>query len=174
MLRNEVLDREVRIHSLGPTPEGSCIVLLEELSGARLLPIVCGMSEGQAIAMKASGIEPPRPMTHDLLVSAIEALGGILTRVVVTEVKNETFFAQLLVRLRDETVNIDARPSDALNLAIRAHAPIFVAERVFSQTDFVLKPLDENDVERFKKELERADPATLYKELEEKNGPREG
>src|SRR5436305_10048014 len=112
---NDSNDREVRIHSLGATNEGACILLLEEVEGSRLLPIVCGMAEGQAIAMKASGIEPLRPMTHDLLAATIEALGGVVERVVVTDVRNETFYARVLVKRRGEKLSIDARPSDALN-----------------------------------------------------------
>jgi bifunctional DNase/RNase len=174
MARNDDHEsREVRIHALSPTPEGGCILLLEEVGGSRILPIVCGMAEGQAIAMKASGIEPLRPMTHDLLASTIEALGGTVERVVVTEVKNDTFYARVLVRRRAEKLSIDARPSDALNLAIRCDAPIFVTEHVFSQTECVLKPISGDEVERFKQELESADPAALFRELEGKPAPGE-
>ena len=149
------------------------MLLLEEIDGSRILPIVCGMSEGQAIAMKASGIEPARPMTHDLLAATIEALGGAVQRVVVTDVRGDTFYARVHVKRRGEQLSIDARPSDALNLAIRADAPIYVAEHVFSQTECVLKPISEDDVARFKKELETIDPADAFRALEGKPAPHE-
>jgi uncharacterized protein len=173
MPRNEANDREVRIHSLSPTPEGGCILLLEEIKGARLLPIVCGIAEGQAIAMKASGIEPVRPMTHDLLASTIEALGGTVERVVVTEVKDDTFFARVHVRRRAESLEIDARPSDAFNLAIRCDAPIFVADGVFTKAECVMKPISESDVADFKKKLASVDPSEVFRDLEGKPAPHE-
>lgn len=173
MPRNDPNDHEVRIHSLSPTAEGGCILLLEEIAGARLLPIVCGLAEGQAIAMKASGIEPLRPMTHDLLASTIEALGGVVERVVVTEVKDDTFYARVHVRRRGESLSIDARPSDALNVAIRTDAPIFVADGVFKTTECVMKPINEDDVATFKKALETVDPTDAFRELEGRPAPHE-
>jgi uncharacterized protein len=173
MPRNDSTDHAVRIHSLSPIAEGGCILLLEEIAGSRLLPIVCGIAEGQALAMKASGIEPLRPMTHDLLASTIEALGGVVERVVVTEVKDDTFYARVHVRRRGEALSIDARPSDALNIAIRCDAPIYVADGVFEKTECVMKPITEDDVERFRRDLEKADPAAVFRALEGKPAPHE-
>ncbi len=173
MPTNDHEDHAVRIHSLSPVAEGGCILLLEEIDGARLLPIVCGIAEGQALAMKASGIEPLRPMTHDLLASTIEALGGTVGRVVVTEVKDDTFYARVIVDLRGEELSMDARPSDALNVAVRCGAPIFVADGVFEKTECVWKPISEDDVEKFRRELETADPGQAFAALEGKPAPHE-
>lgn len=166
-------EREVRIHSLSPLSDGGCLILLEEIEGARLLPIVCGIGEAQALAMKASGIEPVRPLTHDLLVAAFGVLGAAVESVVVNEVRDDTFFARIHVRRRGEPLEIDSRPSDALNIAIRCDAPIYVAETVFLATDCVLKPISEDDVARFKKELESTDPTEAFRDLEGKPAPHE-
>ncbi|HZU97024.1 MAG TPA: bifunctional nuclease family protein [Planctomycetota bacterium] len=161
---------EVRIHSIAATQGGACIVLLEEKDGGRVLPIVCGMAEGQALALCASGFEPPRPMTHDLLVSVVDALGGLVLRVVVTEVKDDTFYARLHVERADGEVSIDARPSDALNIAVRSGVPIFVEEGVFTAVQGGRGPITEDEIERFRRELETKSASEMFGELEDRPG----
>ena len=113
---------------------GEQVVVLKERGGNRLLPIIIGISEVTAIKMKISGIQPPRPLTHDLLRNAITQLGATLQRVVISKLEFNTFFARLVIQSRDGAIEeVDARPSDSIALALRADAPIFVAEDVLNQ-----------------------------------------
>lgn len=113
---------------------GEQVIVLKEKDGSRLLPIVIGIMEVTAIKMKLSGLEPPRPMTHDLLCATIQHLGATVEKVVITKLENNTFFATLVLRNGDNgTVEVDARPSDSIALALRASAPIFVEEEVLEQ-----------------------------------------
>ena len=113
---------------------GEQVIVLKERGGHRLLPIIIGISEVTAIKMKISGIQPPRPLTHDLLRNAITQLGAALVRIVINKLEFNTFFATLVVQTKEGTVEeIDARPSDSIALALRAEAPIFVAEDVLNQ-----------------------------------------
>ena len=106
------------------------IVLLKTGDGNKFLPIWIGHPEAAAILIKLQGTELPRPMTHDLARNLIRHLNGELERVVITELRDDTFFAVLWLRQGEEPVVIDARPSDAIALALRADCPIFVAEKV--------------------------------------------
>ena len=113
---------------------GEQVIVLKERGGHRLLPIIIGISEVTAIKMKISGIQPPRPLTHDLLRNAITQLGAALVRIVINKLEFNTFFATLVVQTKEGVVEeIDARPSDSIALALRAEAPIFVAEDVLNQ-----------------------------------------
>ena len=113
---------------------GEQVIVLREKGGARLLPIIIGISEVTAIKMHVSGIQPPRPLTHDLLAATIDQLGAALDRVVITKLESNTFFAKLLLRTKEDVVvEVDARPSDSIALALRADAPIFVADEVLQQ-----------------------------------------
>ena len=113
---------------------GEQIIVLKECGGQRMLPIIIGISEVTAIKMKISGVTPPRPLTHDLLQSAIEQLGAKIEKIVINKLEFNTFFAQLVLRAKDgATAVIDARPSDSIALALRAEAPIFVAPEVLDQ-----------------------------------------
>jgi len=113
---------------------GEQVIVLKECSGTRLLPIIIGISEVTAIKMKISGIQPPRPLTHDLLRNTITQLGAKLVRVVINKLEFNTFFATLLVQTKEGNVEaVDARPSDSIALALRADAPIFVADDVLTQ-----------------------------------------
>ena len=113
---------------------GEQVVVLKERSGNRLLPIIIGISEVTAIKMKISGIEPPRPLTHDLLKSILSQLSATLEKVVITKLEFNTFFATLVVKSKEgKGHDIDARPSDSIAIALRADAPIFVAEEVLNQ-----------------------------------------
>lgn len=113
---------------------GEQVIVLKERSGNRLLPIIIGISEVTAIKMKISGIQPPRPLTHDLLKNTITELGAILRRVVISKLEFNTFFAKLILQTGGgEVREVDARPSDSIAVALRADAPIFVAEDVLKQ-----------------------------------------
>ena len=113
---------------------GEQVIVLKERGGNRLLPIIIGISEVTAIKMKISGIQPPRPLTHDLLRNAITQLGGKLVRIVVNKLEFNTFFAKLVLQTKEDAMEeVDARPSDSIALALRAEAPIYVAEDVLNQ-----------------------------------------
>ena len=113
---------------------GEQVIVLKERTGTRLLPIIIGISEVTAIKMKISGIQPPRPLTHDLLRNTILQLGAKLDRVVINKLEFNTFFAKLVIKTKEGKLeDVDARPSDSIALALRAEAPIFVAEEVLNQ-----------------------------------------
>ncbi len=114
------------------------VIILKEKEGQRQIPIIIGVAEAAAIKMKVSNIRPPRPLTHDLLKSVIDHLGARLQSVVINKLEGSTFYAQLLIRSAEgKTVNIDARPSDSIALALRMEAPIFVEEDVFKKLQFL-------------------------------------
>jgi bifunctional DNase/RNase len=106
------------------------IVVLKDVASETVIPIWVGIFEANAIAIEIEKVAAPRPMTHDLARNVIRHLNAQLERVVITEIKNDTFHAVLWLRQADEQVMIDARPSDAIALALRADCPIFVAEHV--------------------------------------------
>jgi len=107
------------------------LIVLREKGGRRLLHIVIGIFEADAIKMQVAGVKLPRPLTHDLLRNVIEGLGAHLDRIVIDKLAENTFFAKLVITQKDgEVVQIDSRPSDAIALALRADAPIFVEEEV--------------------------------------------
>jgi bifunctional DNase/RNase len=113
---------------------GEQVVVLKEHEGTRLLPIIIGISEVTAIKMKISGIQPPRPLTHDLLRNTITQLGATLSKVVISRLEFNTFFAALVLTTKDgREEEVDARPSDSIALALRADAPIYVSDDVLNQ-----------------------------------------
>ena len=113
---------------------GEQVIVLKERGGSRFLPIIIGISEVTAIKMKISGIQPPRPLTHDLLKETIAQLGATLQRIVITKLEFNTFFAKLILQTREGALHeVDARPSDSIAVALRADAPIFVSEEVLNQ-----------------------------------------
>ncbi len=110
------------------------IIVLKEKDGDRQFPIVIGFLEASSIKMKLSGIEPPRPMTHDLLASVIEELGATLNRLVIDKMVNNTFHSKLELKFKNGKKKVvDARPSDGVALAVRTDASIFVDEEVIKQ-----------------------------------------
>ncbi|OGW89435.1 MAG: hypothetical protein A3A73_05130 [Omnitrophica bacterium RIFCSPLOWO2_01_FULL_50_24] len=110
------------------------IIVLKEETGSRYLPVVIGVAEVNAIKLKLSGINPPRPLTHDLLLRSIESLGAKLKEIHIDKLEQNTFFAKLVMtRNGSGEVKVDARPSDSIALALRAGVPIFVVEEVLEQ-----------------------------------------
>jgi hypothetical protein len=125
------MDIEVRIRGLMMDPATSMpIVILKDVASETVMPIWVGIFEANAIAIEIEKVAAPRPMTHDLTRNLIHHLKGQLERVVITELRDDTFFAVLWLRQEDEAVAIDARPSDAIALALRSDCPIFVSEQV--------------------------------------------
>ncbi|MFH1085089.1 MAG: bifunctional nuclease family protein [Chloroflexota bacterium] len=116
------------------------IVLLKENQGERFLPIWIGQAEAEAIALRLQGTAVPRPMTHDLLLNMIEELTGKLRYVVVNDLNNNTFYAGIAVDHDSEVQLVDSRPSDAIALAVRAEAPIFVEQAVLDKAGIVSAP----------------------------------
>ena len=107
------------------------IIVIKERHGNRSFPIVIGIVEIFAIDRRLKGIEPPRPMTHDLLDSVIEGLGAKIEKIVINDLRNHTFYAQIHLSMNGRTVEIDSRPSDAIALGAASSAPIYVADHVF-------------------------------------------
>ena len=114
------------------------VVVLREADSNRYLPIYIGAPEADAIAMRLQGVSVARPMTHDLLANVLTELGGAVDRVVVNDLTNDTFFARLHVRVNERELEIDARPSDALALAVRSEVPIFVEDAVLERAGVTL------------------------------------
>jgi bifunctional DNase/RNase len=131
--------------SSSPSTGGAYAILLKELEGHRRLPIIIGAFEAQAIALEMEGIKPPRPLTHDLLKQITDNLGAIVNEVIIDELRENTFFAKIIMEVSGLTQEIDARPSDAIALAVRAEAPIYVAATVMDAAAFV--PTEEDEIE---------------------------
>ncbi len=150
--------------SSSPSTGGAYAILLKEINGIRRLPIIIGAFEAQAIALEIEGIKPPRPLTHDLLKQIIDNLGATVTEVIVDELRENTFYAKILLEVSAMTNEIDSRPSDAIALAVRTQAPIYVTESVMKIASFV--PSEENEKEMsLKSESERdEDSISLSKE----------
>jgi bifunctional DNase/RNase len=125
------MDVEVRIRGLMMDPATNMpIVVLKDPASDAVMPIWVGIFEANAIAIELEKLSAPRPMTHDLTRNLVHHLNGQLERVVITEIREDTFFAALWLRQGDEAVMVDARPSDAIALALRFDCPIYVAEKV--------------------------------------------
>jgi len=109
------------------------IVELREIDGERIFPIVIGLNEAAAIERRLMGQKPPRPQTHELLAHIITELGATVERVIISDLRNHTFFARLILKRNGQEVDIDSRPSDAIALGVATEVPIFVAEHVLEE-----------------------------------------
>jgi uncharacterized protein len=166
MSKSEI--REAKIFSLAQVVD-RCIVVVEEIGGPRLVPIWIGIFEGGAIAAELTGQEPPRPMTHDLFNNMFKTLHITMEKIVITDLRENTYFAEVHLRNGGSTVIVDARPSDALALAVRSHCPIFVSETVFTKCPELLKPISEDEVKKFKEELKNMKPEDFFRNLKKEN-----
>jgi bifunctional DNase/RNase len=142
-------------------PSQQPIVLLQEREGERrYLPIWIGVMEAQAIAYALQGVVPPRPMTHDLLKNVLEDVGVGVERIVITELRDGTFYALIHLSRNGSRYEVSSRPSDAIALAVRASVPIFANEEVLSEAS-ILIPGDgdeEQEVEKFREFLDQVSP----------------
>jgi len=149
---------EVKINGLAVDAQAkSHVVILKEKDGERVLPIWIGPAEATAIARELAGQRFQRPLTHDLIASIVEGLKARVTRVVISDLKDNTFFAQLLVEREGAVVVIDARPSDSLAVALRCGADIFVNEKLLSEAAEE-EPTEEEKAQELRKFLENLDP----------------
>ena len=155
---------EVKINGLAIDPQAkSHVVLLKEADGDRVLPIWIGPAEAQAIARELAGERFPRPLTHDLLATIVEGLHARVTRVVISDLQDNTFFASLILEKDGEVISIDARPSDSIAVALRCHAPLFVAEKLLTEGAPQEEPSEEEKREQLRKFLENLDPEDFGK-----------
>ena len=139
------------------------IVILKDSGGDRVLPIWVGIFEANAIALQIENIASPRPMTHDLIRNIISDLDGRVERVVVSDLKDNTFYAVIHLDVRGSQVAIDARPSDAIALALRTSSPILVDDSVISNAETADFSAERTDTTRLRKWLESLDPDDLGK-----------
>lgn len=155
----EMIIKGLMVDPITNTP----IVMLRDRDGLRVLPIWVGIFEANAIALQIENISTPRPMTHDLLRDVIQGLNGVVEKVVVSDLQDNTFFALIYVNVGGESRAIDARPSDAIALALRTRAPIFVEDTVIDNARPFDVEQDRPDTERLQKWLENLDPDELGK-----------
>jgi len=139
------------------------IIILKNPSGKTVLPIWVGIFEANAIAMQLEEVVSPRPMTHDLLKNVIEGLEAQVEQVVITDLKDNTFFAAIHLLRDGERFTIDARPSDAMALALRTSAPIFVERQVLDKSEGTGEEGESDQTERLRRWLESVDPEELGK-----------
>ena len=137
------------------------IIILRDKDGQKVLPIWVGVFEANAIALQMENVATPRPMTHDLLKNVISDLKADIQKIVVSDLKENTFYALIYLLVNGEPVAIDARPSDAIALALRARAPIFVEDSVIDHAKTVDFAPDKENAERLQKWLEGLDPESM-------------
>lgn len=129
--------------SINPNSQRAYALLLKEVDGTRRLPIVIGEPEAQAIANELEGVRPQRPMTHDLLRNVIEVLGASVKEVVIAELREGTFYAKIVFEYSD--LEVDARPSDAIALAVRCNAPLYIDEAIMDEVALRAEDVQEVD-----------------------------
>jgi len=153
---------EVVVQHLGLDPtSNSPVVVLREKDGQRFLPIWIGPAEANAIAMKLQDVQAPRPMTHDLLTRVVTGLGGTLRRVFINSVKENTYYAEMVIDRDDHVFQVDARPSDSIALALRLEAPIFTEDRLLNhpvEGEDAIQSDPALSAELLKQRLEKLDP----------------
>jgi bifunctional DNase/RNase len=139
-------------------PTNQPIVLLKEKEGERFLPIWIGAMEATAIAFALQGIVTARPMTHDLMKNLLEEIGVRVDRIVITELRDGTFYAVIQMQQNGSQFEVSSRPSDAIALAVRVNVPVFANEDVLTEASIVIRDDEEQEVEKFREFLEQVNP----------------
>jgi hypothetical protein len=163
---SEQLNQELRVEIKGLMLDPASnipIVILRDTQSQLFLPIWIGVFEANAIALRIEGVEPPRPMTHDLLRLVLEQLGATVEKIVISDLRESTFFARIHLLRGGESLSVDARPSDAIALALRTEAPIFVLRSVLEKAQAADLTSEANDEEKLKKWLEEISPDEMGK-----------
>ena len=149
----------VKVRTVAMDQQMNPVVLLVDQAESLALPIWIGPSEAQSIALELRGQKMQRPMTHDLMRAMLTHLTVTVSRIVVTDLQNGTYFAEIHLRNKGNEVIVDSRPSDAIALALRAEAPIFVEDKVAAAAIPLKKAFDEHEVEEFRKFIDNVRPA---------------
>ena len=155
----------VSVVSLFPLPQ--YVVVLEDVEKTRLVPIWIGVNEGNAIALELQGEKFPRPLTHDLIVSLLASLHASVEKVVVSDLKDNSYYALIHLKTGGKSLVIDARPSDSLAIAVRIHCPIFIDEKVLKKCPVIEKPITKEEIDKFKDQLKNMTSDEFFKGLEE-------
>ncbi len=153
----------MKVRTVAMDQQMNPVVLLVDKAETLALPIWIGTSEAQSIALELQGVRMPRPMTHDLIRTMLTQLTVRVDRIVVTDIQNGTYFAEIHLNTNGSDVVVDSRPSDAIAVALRTEAPIYVEEKVAAQAIPLKKAFDEHEVEEFKKFLDTVKPADFEK-----------
>jgi len=150
---------EVKVKNLAfDLSKSGAMVFLEEMDGKKVLPIWIGIFEANAIALELRKIATARPMTHDLILNIIKGLEAEVTKIVITELKDNTFYATIHITTKEGETEIDSRPSDAIAVALRVGTPIYVADEVINQAGRSEETTEENKTEEFMEWLDKLDP----------------
>ncbi len=161
----------IEMHVMGialDTRTGSPIVVLNDKDNRRALPIWIGSAEASAIVRKIENLAVARPMTHDLFIGFVKQTGYTLEKVEIDDVEKDTYFATIVLTKDDETIEIDARPSDAIAIAIRVDAPIYVSANVLATGAVSTDPAkDEEDAQEFKRFVQDLKPSDFEKLLKD-------
>ncbi len=158
------MEREFKIRGLMMDPiTNSPIIILQDVKKNTLLPIWVGIFEANAIALQVERIDTPRPMTHDLIKNIFLHLDAEIYKVVVTELKDNTFYAMIHLKLNGEPIAIDSRPSDAIALALRTDSPIYVTDDVINNSRNITLDKENLDPEEVRKWLENLNPEEMGK-----------
>ena len=155
----------VSVVSLFPLPQ--YVVVLEDIDKTRLVPIWIGVNEGNAIALELQGEKFPRPLTHDLIVNLLASLQAAVEKVVVSDLKNNSYYALIHLKANGKALAVDARPSDSLAIAVRIHCPIYIDEKVLKKCPVIEKPITKDEIDKFKDQLKTMTPEEFFKSLEE-------
>ena len=154
--------KEVTVQSLGLDRNSNTpVVILQETGGQRVLPIWIGPGEASAIAMELAGMNFSRPLTHDLMASAITGLGGALQRVVITKVVDNTYYAEMIIARDGEYFSLDARPSDSIAIALRMNAAIYTSDELLEHTSIEISEPDDLEDSLELDEPEQGDPGDV-------------
>jgi len=155
---------EVTVSGLGINgSSNSPVVILKEKDGSRVLPIWIGHNEASAIAMELAGVKFKRPLTHDLIKMLLVSLNATLMKVVISELKENTYYAHLYLKHGNNSVSIDARPSDSIALALRMKAPVFTVDSLLTDTPIEVSKQKEYDPEQLRQQLKDMSPEDFGK-----------
>lgn len=155
---------EMKISGIGIDPQTNMpVVLLKDKGEKVILPIWIGIFEASAIAMQLQEITPPRPATHDLIKNLLTSLDIKCEKIIINDIKDNTYYARLIMKKNNKIFEIDSRPSDALAIAVRVKVPIYVEEKILKAAVEVIKPLDEKEAKKIKEALKDIKPEDFLK-----------
>lgn len=151
--------KEMEVHGVNlDVMTNQPVVILKDSGAKRFLPIWIGQFEATSILMELQGVKPTRPLTHDLLRSIVDALQMKVLKIVINDIQEGTFFARIFLKNKTLELDLDARPSDAIALAIRVKAPIYAVDSVVDKASIISEEGEEDEVERFKEFIETVNP----------------